>query len=251
MSQHKVLAVALSTLLAASLSVRAAAQCLSYDFENLAVGTAVTNQYDGVTFSVVGQSCGGSPTLYLRIANTFLGDAFGSKVLLIDNGCPDFSPDYVRMVFDLPQSHVSFTLGPWYGTYAVRAYSTVSGGSPISTQDITIPGSGFTSCHRLVDVISATGNIRRIEIQETMGLWEAIDDLAFGADDTPPTVEITSPTALSCVCGSVLVTGVACDEDGAYDSDRLEYLRVYPAGGSTWTLISQASTPPIEIASKP
>jgi hypothetical protein len=232
-------------LLAVTIPLRAAAQCQSVDFENLAVGTIVTSQYDGVTFSVVGQSCSGSPTIYLRIANQFLGDSFGSKVLLIDQGCPDFSSDYLRMVFDLPQHEVSFTLGPWYGPYQIRAYSTVSGGSPISTANVTLPGSGFVGCHRLVRVVSASDNIRRIEIQETNGMFEAIDDLAFGVDDTPPTAEITAPTEMACVCGSVLVQGVACDEDGAYGSDRLEYLRVYPAGGSDWTLIGEYFSSPV------
>ena len=243
MLRLSVISLAIGVPLVLGLPAPTVAQCQSYDFENLAVGTIVTSQYDGVTFSVVGQSCSGSPTIYLRIANQFLGDPFGSKVLLIDGGCPDFSPDYLRMVFDLPQREVRFTLGPWYGTYLVRAYATTSGGSPISSSTITIPGSGFTGCHRLVRVIAAAGDIRRIEIQETNGLWEALDDLAFNLDDTPPTAEITSPGVMSCVNGSVMVSGVACDSDGAYDHDQLEYLRVYPAGGDTWTLISSATTP--------
>ena len=237
------LIMVLGALLAAGVPMKAAAQCQSYDFENLAVGTVVTTQYDGVTFTVVGQSCNGNPTIYLRIANQFLGDPFGSKVLLIDTGCPDFSSDYMRIVFDLPQREVSFTLGPWYGTYAVRAYATTSGGDPISTTYITIPGDGFTGCHRLVQVHSAAGNIRRIEIQETNGMWEAIDDLSFGADDTPPTAQIDAPTVMDCVSGTVQVEGVACDPDGAYGSDRLEYLRIYPAGGTTWTLIGEYDSP--------
>jgi len=224
-------------------AARAAAQCTLYDFEDLAVGTVVSSQYDGVTFSVVGQSCSGTPTIYLRIANQFLGDAFGSKVLLIDGGCPDFSSDYMRMVFDLPQREVRFTLGPWYGNYTVRAYSTTSGGSPISTQSITIPGSGFTGCHRQVRVISTTGNIRRVEVQEAVGQWEAIDDLAFNLDDTPPVVEIETPTVMDCVSGSVLLRGISCDSDGMYDHDVLEYLRVYPASGTDWTLVDTATTP--------
>lgn len=245
MSRITTVIMVLGALVAGGTPLRAAAQCQSIDFENLAVGTAVTTQYDGVTFSVVVQSCGGSPTIYMRVANEFLGDPFGSKVIVIDQGCPDFSSDYLRMVFDLPQHEVSFTLGPWYGTYQVRAYSTVSGGSPISTANVTLPGGGFVGCHRLVRIFSAANNIRRIEIQETNGLFEAIDDLAFGVDDTPPTAEIASPTEMACVSGTVLVEGLACDEDGAYGSDRLEYLRVYPASGSTWTLIDEVEGTPV------
>ncbi|UCF34169.1 MAG: hypothetical protein JSV78_02460, partial [Phycisphaerales bacterium] len=58
------------------------AECPSIDFEDLPLGTAVTTQYAGVTFSVEPQSCGGEPTLYMRIANAPPGGtSSGTKVL--------------------------------------------------------------------------------------------------------------------------------------------------------------------------
>lgn len=218
------------------------AQCEAIDFENLAVGTAVTTQYEGVTFSVVGQSCGGSPTLYMRIANSVDGHACSSRILMIDQGCPDFSSDYLRMVFDYPHRSVSFTLGPWYGTYQVRAYNAASGGSLIQLQTITLPGDGFVDVHRLVTINSAFVNIRRVEVQETNGLFEAIDNLAF-PDETPPLVQITSPAGNDCACDIVEIEGIACEDDGIYEGDVLEYRRIYPDVVTDWTFADSATTP--------
>ncbi len=218
------------------------AQCVPVDFENLAVGTAVTSQYEGVTFSVVPQSCGGAPTLFMRVASAVDGHACSSKVLLIDQGCPDFSSDYLRMVFDDPHQNVSFTLGPWYGTYAIRAYNAASGGSLILSQTVTLPGTGFVDVHRLVVLHSASANIRRVEVQETAGQFEAIDNLSF-PDDTPPEVEITTPAGNACGCGTVSLRGISCETDGEYAGDVLEYRRIYPDVVADWTLADDASVP--------
>jgi hypothetical protein len=59
-----------------SSAIAARAGC-AIDFEDLAIGTAVTSQYPGVAFSVQwllpGQSCSGSPPLYMRIQNPAFG----------------------------------------------------------------------------------------------------------------------------------------------------------------------------------
>lgn len=225
----------------------AAAQCAAYDFEEYPVGMVVTGQYDGVTFSTVGNSCGGNPPIYLRIAAGFYGDSFESKVLLIDTGCPDFSPDYLRMVFDESQRNVRFTMGLWGSayTYAVRLYSTASGGAPLATYDVNLSGSGFVGAQRLFTVTRADRDVRRIEIQCSDTGWEAIDNLEFGWDDTPPTVQINVPGQLACLCGRVTLRGIVCDYDGAYDRDRLEYRRVWPQPQVDWTLVGEYIGTPV------
>ena len=220
---------------------RASAQRLTYDFDDLATNTIVTTQYDGVTFSVLPQSCGGSPALWMRTRIPAGGTSSGTKAIGIDTGCPDFSPDYLRMVFEEAQSEVSFTVGVGPGTFVVRAYSTTSGGTGLlSTQNITIGGATFSGVHRLVTVLAAAGNLRRVEVEEAVGSFEYIDDLTFDVDETPPVAAITAPNAASCNCGSVRVEGSAFDPDGTYLRDTLEYK---PANGGEWTLIGSASTP--------
>ena len=118
-------ALALSLILTSVTTARA--DCPTINFDNLAANTAVSNQYSGVVFSVLPQTCGGIPTLYMRIYVPPNGTSSGSRCLKIDGGCPDFSADYLRMVFDLPQSEVSFTLGDWATTYTVRYYTNTSG----------------------------------------------------------------------------------------------------------------------------
>jgi hypothetical protein len=227
----------LASALVGSASVARAGD-VTYSFDNLTVGTAVTDQYLGVTFSVLPQSCLPGQSLYVRIQNPEGGTSSGSRALKIDQGCPDFSPDYIRMVFDNMQSRVSFTLGDYAATYSVRTYSVASGGAPISTQTIIISGAGAVGVHRVVTVTSATTSIKRIEIETPIGVWEAIDDLTFDVDSTPPIAAITNPSASECVCGSITVTGTANDPDGTYLRDTLQYR---PSTSSTWTTIGTAS----------
>ncbi len=223
----------------AAVAAPAAGQCVLADFEEFPVNMPLTTQLDGVTFYVVGQSCDGNPVLYLRIADEFYGENFSSKVLLIDTGCPDFSSDYLRMVFDDKQGDVRFSLGPWAGTYYVRAYASASGGAPISAQTVIIPGTGFVGATQTVQVTRAQRDIRRIEIQAAVSGHEAIDHLYFGHDDTPPEVQIDYPAPLDCINGTITVTGVVCDEDGAYDRDRLEAMRIWPSPQTEWTLVRE------------
>jgi hypothetical protein len=230
-------------LLFAGLAVHSVrAECPPIDFENLAVGTAVTTQYDGVTFSVVPQSCNNSPTLYMRIVSGVPGGtSSGAKALQIDTGCPDFSPDYLRMRFDDLQREVTFMLGEATGgadyDFDVRYYSDAG---LLGTLHV-VSGSGV---NRFVRVGSSTHaqNIRRVEVQSTIGAFEAIDDLLVGGDTTPPQAQIDSPAFEACSCGTVTVRGIACDPDGAYAGDTLEYRGVDAPAGSAWTLIGSATT---------
>lgn len=227
----------------------ATAQCQTLDFEDYSVGTAITNHYPGVYFSAAGQSCGGSPTLYMRVADEFYGDGFSSKVLLIDQGCPDFSDDYLRMVFNKAHDDVSFTLGPWGSeagyTYEVRVYDVVSAGVPIATQTVEVLGTAFADVHHLVRITRPTCEIRRVEVEAASSGFEAIDDLIFGMDSTPPFVEIHTPTADECLCGTVTLIGLACDDDGAYDRDWFEYRRVWPTTDADWTFVKEYVNQPV------
>lgn len=220
----------------------AAAQC-NIDFENLAVGTAVTNQYAGVTFSVQTQTCGNNPTLYMRIYNPPNGTSSGTKCIRIDDGCPSYSVDHLRMVFAEAHSEISFTLGDWATTYTIRYYSTVNGAGLIGSFPVVIPpaGAGDVGVHRRVTVTSAAGNIRRVEVQGAESSFEVIDDLTFFSDLTPPIAEISVPAYETCECdNSVSVRGRACEDDGVYDHDTLHYQLV---GDAAWTFIADASTP--------
>lgn len=219
------------------------AQCPTFNFENLAVGTAVTTQYAGVTFSVVPQSCGNNPTLFMRTTTAAAGTSSGTKCLKIDQGCPSFSDDYLRMVFDNLQSEVTFVLGDWATTYTVRAYSTFSGaGGLISSTPVVLPGAGQLAVYRFVRVTAPLGDMRRIEVQGATSTFEAIDDLTL-VDNTPPTAQIASPLFGTCGCTTVLVTGVACDSDGVYGNDRLEYRRVGVPLFVGWTQVGTFTSP--------
>jgi hypothetical protein len=232
-------ALALTACLAPGIAARA--DCPTIDFENLATSTAVTSQYSGVTFSVQPQTCGNNPTLYMRIYAPPNGTSSGTKCIKIDTGCPDFSDDYLRMVFDNAQSEVNFTLGDWTATYTIRYYSTTSGAGLLGSFNVVIPpaGGGDVGVHRRVTVTSASRNIRRIEVQASASSFEAIDDLTYNVDTTPPFAEITSPAQLACVCNSTAVIGSAYDVDGPITRWQLHRKAL---GATTWTLIATSTT---------
>lgn len=220
----------------------AQAQCPAIDFENFGPGTIITNQYPGVTFSVVPNSCGGSVDLFLDTPGG--GTSSGSLALAIETGCPDFSPDYIRMVFDEPQSLVEFFVGEPFGIsgveFQIRAYN--SGGGLARPTFSVIAGVGVRTLVR-VGSAGSTANISRIEVQSPISFFEAIDDLQFGADTTPPIAEINSPSYGSCVCDSVQIIGTANDPDGDYGQDMLHYRRVNSDSSEPWILIGSFTSP--------
>src|SRR5262245_21645782 len=76
----------------------ARADCPFVDFESFTVGTAITNQIPGVTFSVTPQTCPG--TINTLVSNPWSGGtSSGTKMLRVGTGCPDFSDEKMRMVF--------------------------------------------------------------------------------------------------------------------------------------------------------
>lgn len=228
-------------------STVALGECPTIDFENLAVGTAVTTQYSGVVFAVTPQTCEGIPQLFMRIANPGGGASSGTKGLKIDGGCPDFSDDFLVMTFTRGQREVRFNVGDWGTTYTVRVYSGAVGGVPFLTQSVVTGAPGNVGVFRSVRVkpSAAQPDIKRIEIQGATSTFEAIDDLQFDIDETPPTADITAPAGSpagieTCACGLVAVRGVACDEDGVYGHDTLEYRA---SGAATWTQVGSVTSP--------
>jgi hypothetical protein len=221
----------------------AGAQCVSYiNFEDYPAGTQITTQYDGVTFS--SQPGGTCPP---EIEVPFRGTSSGTKALFVPS-CPEFSNDYLRMVFDDFQPMVSFTFGEWgIPNYdmLVRAYTTPSGPSGLIYAQTLEGGDGVV---RLA-VIGAEGGpriIKRVEVETVVvGAWECIDDLRFGVMDTsPPVAQIATPTWGGCHCDDVVVTGIACDEDG-YAYDRLEYRSVGAAPDAPWIFINEVIGSPV------
>jgi len=235
-------AVRLTALLAVLDVARASAQSeTTINFENLAVGTVVTTQYEGLTVSTGGNSCGDNPVVRAVIVTPSGGTSSPTKGLGIQTGCPDFSPDYLRLVFDQGHQQVSFTLGDFAGTFALRGYTTTSGAAgQVFTQNVVLEGTGSVGVHRLVTITRPTADLRRVEIDSTVDSFEVLDDLTFDCpDSTAPTAAITSPTGLACVCNSSRVIGSAHDADGDIANFRLQ--RKAP-DASTWTLIRSTST---------
>lgn len=222
---------------ALSLAGSAGAACYTIDFEELAVGTAVTTQYAGVTFSFQVAGC---PAGSVRIANPPGGTSSGTRALaVVDGPSPcEFNPGWLRMVFTALQQEVTFTLGPSCATYHVRAYSAA--GALLQTQTITIPDcTQWHGVYRAVRVSRGTADIRRIEVEHTNNLGEAIDDLSFDIDPTAPIAEITSPAQLSCVCNGTTIFGSAYDPDGPILNWRLERKVL---GDTNWILIRDSTS---------
>lgn len=228
---------------------RAAAQCTTIDFDNLAVGTSVTTQYAGVTFS--GRNPEGDvaapPVIYNPNGPTT------SEPQCLSAGSPsDFSHDFIRIDFARDQTEVTFTLGVRVGcaaadTIAVRYYELVGGvytfrGTFTPNVNGTLPNERVWVFVR----VTRPSNMpfRRIEIEGDLAhgcgdRFELIDDLSFDVDPTPPIADLTVPAVYACQCNTMPVTGFAYDPDGAIDLWRLE--RKAP-DAANWTLIATSST---------
>lgn len=226
--------------LAASIGALAVSPALAQrtiDFEDLAPGTIVTGQYPGVAFSTVGSSCGGSPAIRMTIQSPATGAYSGSRALGITTGCPDFSPDYLRIVFASPQSDVSFALRSAGGSaFAIRSYDEA--GTLLAGPALTfnVAPSGPVGAFRLIAVSSASGQVKRIEVESVISDYEVIDELAYQADTTPPEVDILSPSLNSCLAPNAPfdLFGRVCDPDGEYVGDALEYRHADAVPSTPW-----------------
>ncbi|GMU81062.1 MAG: hypothetical protein AMXMBFR47_09330 [Planctomycetota bacterium] len=225
-----------------------AAQCPTVDFDTLAVGTRISTQYYGVTFSARFNdgSVGPIPVIYNPNGSTTSEpqclSAFG-------DGINEFSDEYLRLVFDRDQTEVTFNLGVRVGctaddTVLVRLYD--SGG--VLRRTMTIPVNGELATERVLVFVRAMrtdgGAFRRLEIDAGFAggcaaRFELIDDLTFDIDDTPPIAEITTPGPLACVCNGSTIFGSAYDPDGPIDRWRLERKAPDAAG---WTLIASSTS---------
>src|SRR5262245_51355962 len=126
------LTLAAAMIVWGALDHAALAECPVIDFEGYALNTVITNQIPGVTFSVTPQTC--PSTTSMRVVSPSGGTSSGTKALRISTGCPDFSDEWVRMVFAAGQSEVRFKLGDGPNTVTIRLFSTTSGGTAFSTQ---------------------------------------------------------------------------------------------------------------------
>lgn len=218
-----------------SIAQLARAGC-SIDFEDLALGTTVTNQYRGVAFSVVNPA----PLASIHIQNPTVGTtSSGTKCLQMT---PGDGEEYLRMVFTAPHNRVSFFVGDQAGiSYTIRYYSTASGDAGlIDSFSVFNPSPG--GVHAFVSINSSATPVLRVEVQSNPGgYFEAIDDLTFEADTTPPIAEISYPGFNACICASeLIVRGRTCDDDGEYGADVLEYA---PVTGGGWLPIGSYTSP--------
>ncbi|MFO0839332.1 MAG: hypothetical protein U1D55_12510 [Phycisphaerae bacterium] len=248
----RALELSLSCLLTAIGIPAAHAQCYTINFDNLAAGTVVTNQYPGVTFS--GILPGGAASFDPVIYNPN-GPTSSEPQCLSAQGIGGFSDEFIRIDFDRDQTEVTFTLGVRFtgggcganDTIAVRYYEFVSNAYVLRGTFLPIVR-GDLSTDRVYVFVRVTrpssATFRRLEIEGDLAhgcgaRFELIDDLSFDLDNTPPIADIISPTALACQCNSTAVTGSAYDPDGGISSWKLE--RQAP-GAAAWTLIATSQT---------
>ena len=206
-----------------------------YDFEDFDEDEIITSQIPGVDFEVIGNDSVG---LHIEKEDWYYND-FPSKVLMIDTHPQGFSPDYFQMIFDKPQYQVRFNLGPATGWYYIRAYNAASGGTQILFKAVNIKGDVFTGTQQPITLSRSSGDIKRVVVKGQDDIYEAIDDLSFGLDPTPPEVLVDLPGNGDCVSDIVSVQGFLCDPDGEFDRDRLEYRRVHPEPDDDWILVRE------------
>lgn len=219
---------------------RAAADCGVITFEQFAAGTPITTQYAGVTFSTVGiGSCVAQPP-EIEIAPA-PGTVSPTRVLTNPHACTDGNSEMIIMRFDENQTEVSFALGlAGLSSVAIRAYAVSVDGSPVINQVVAVPSTfGVFRQVRLTAPV-----IRRVELGPIDGANSVrIDDLRFSFSERPQ-AEISAPVDGACLCGpTVEVRGIACDPNGLYARDRLEY-QPYPSPpGAPWTLVGDEESP--------
>lgn len=235
---------AFALLAVMALSQPGAATCHTITFEELRVGTSVTTQYTGVTFS--GRWSGGAwaaPIIYDPKGGTSSETQCLSAKGDAQN---EFSDEYLRLDFDRDQTEVTFTVGVRIGctandTVQIRWYDSdfVLRG----TTNVPVNGTINERCNVFVRIQRAAG-FRRIEVEAgaaggCAARFELLDDLSFDLDTTPPVAEITSPTSLSCVCNGTTIYGSAYDPDGPILNWKLERKTL---GATSWTLIANSTT---------
>jgi hypothetical protein len=228
------------------------AQCTTIDFDDLAVGTVVTDQYSGVRFS--GRSPEGNPSFDPIIYNPN-GPTSSEPQCLSAQGNGGFSQEFIRVDFDRNQTEVTFTLGVRFtngachadDTIAVRYYEFVNNAYTWrGTFQPVVSGALATDRVYVFVRVTRPNNqtFRRLEIEGDLAhgcgaRFELIDDLTFDIDATPPAASLDFPPA--CVCNGTSVTGTANDPDGDIRVWQL-HRRQLLTPGANWVLVRQSTT---------
>ena len=218
--------------LTAGLSLTAnALACDPLNFDSLSPGTVVTTQYPGVVFSATAQTCPGLTRCVVAVPRSGASSS-SLNCLSIAAGCPDFSPEGIRMVFTRPQSEIRLNIGTYTdgAIVTVRGYSATN--SLVSNTNYSFPTGGSVS--RSIRVVPFGGPIVRLEVQSNSDDFEYIDDLDYDLDSTAPIASLTSPSDFSCFCPGSSFIGTATDPE----SDVSWFLRVRAANSSTFATIS-------------
>lgn len=211
----------------ASLLTASAYGCDPLNFDSLATGTIVTTQFPGVVFSATAQTCPGLTRCLVAVPRIGASSS-GLNCLSIATGCPDFSPEGIRMVFTRPQSEIRLNIGTYTdsSSVTVRAYSATN--ALVFNSTFSFPTAGNVS--RSVRVVPFGGPIVRLEVQSSGDDFEYIDDLVYDIDNTPPTASFSVPPDFSCFCPGSAITGTVSDAE----SDISWSLRARPASSTSY-----------------
>lgn len=228
-------------IILSALSVsRTQAQCVTIDFDDLAVDTILNTQYDGVTFS--GRGTDGPSSVAPIIYDPPNGTTSETKCLSARGDATGvISPEFIRIQFDRNQTEVTFTLGVRAGcnsldTVQVRWYDfpdTLRG-----TRNVPVNGDLANRVLTFVRIERPAG-FRRIEVEASAAggcadRFELIDDLTFAIDPTPSTALITLPPACACLNGLVEIRGTVQD-------DHLGDWKLQYTGGDATNWVTLAS----------
>jgi len=155
--------IALATLFGAG-ERTALGQCEPVDFEGFAPGTDARTLIGGVTISAQPGSCGGPGSVLPIIVTPSGGTSSGTRALGLETGCPDFSPDWLRLVFDEVQDLVRFSVGTQSGTAGVdiqvRAYN--GSGGLVYARTFDVAGGTNTFVRIATGNIEATAKIEHV-----------------------------------------------------------------------------------------
>ena len=210
------------------------------NFDDLSPGTAVYNQYPGVTF-IYGDA-GNHPIKVVQPAAGTISPANALQSQIICEICGS----NLYLDFAVPQSQVRLSTGlapglPTNYTYAMELAgyqgSFESPGALVATSFTPCLGNGATAVNTPLEVDDPTGTIGYVRVSQVLcsdhspgydGQPLLIDNLGYDqplspppGDHTPPVVTITSPTDGSTIDGSVpgetaLTLTATINEDALY-----------------------------------
>ena len=155
---------------------------VTIDFTSLATGTAVTNQYPGVTFSLLGGTAGGPPVT---------GNQFGATGL--SNSISGNYPTAYELVatFNSPVSGISFLFNP-YGSDIANLYVLRDASNNVITSgSLTLNG----GAQALYDLSSFSGVSSISWGNNNRETWiHSLDSLSFNTASSVPEIDATTAT---------------------------------------------------------